>query len=365
MAEGPSNRCWVPPCPAGFLLPRHTCRAAIVCSVIMVAATGLATIPLPRSAAAATVVPATTVTTTDVVACAPTDPACWASPTAPGPDSDPAYDPSTVPSVSAPQPADAATGMVAVLNDARATESLKPIADTDDDVLAPDSSGTLFSLLNEERTSRDLPAGIPTNRFAGPLAVDAQDAIDPSAADVTDQGVVTWRGLWGRGSAPDVTAQLTYEFVYDDGWNGSVAATPNLACIGPDAPGCGAHRAAVLMANPPNTVLEIDVAEASIDVGGTAEQSFSVVLAWVRTEQAIPLLTTVVQPRTSPPMGVLGPGGCGDGSLCPGDFRWSLPLANAEHLFGGFFASRPRAPRDPSETTGSRRHRREAPHVDG
>lgn len=179
----------------------------------------------------------------------------------------------------APAPRDpqvSSPDMVAVLDSARASEGLPPIAETDAEVIAADPASMVISLINGERSARGLPAGQLTGADAAAVADAAEDGTDP-----TGPAGVAWRGLWGRSNAPDAAAQMVYEFVYDDGWNGSVAATPNVDCTGPGAPGCDAHRDAVLMANPPGTTLQIEAGEATISVAGSDQTSVAVLMTWV------------------------------------------------------------------------------------
>ena len=71
-------------------------------------------------------------------------------------------------------------------------------------------------------------------------------------------------GLWGISTAAPASnafdpSTIVDDWVYRDGWQG--AATQNLDCTSPVAPGCNGHRRAVLSSAPrPGAKLAVDIA---------------------------------------------------------------------------------------------------------
>lgn len=150
-----------------------------------------------------------------------------------------AYAASANPSQNLPLPASG--DGIAAIDQARAQEGLAALQlPADYSSLTP--AEQLLVLLNDERTARGLtPAvGLATDLDAAAAAGAAaqQDPVPPSGASYT-VGASVW------GEAPSM-ADVVFGWMYDDGWGGSTAATPNLDCTSPTASGCWGHRDAIL-----------------------------------------------------------------------------------------------------------------------
>lgn len=111
----------------------------------------------------------------------------------------------------------------------------------------------LFVVADLERTARGLPPYLGLNAA---LSADAQRAAngdtDPGVAAgfaiATDpEGDEAMGGAWAFGFS---VLGADYEWMYDDGWGGSVGATSNSLCTSPTAPACWAHRDELLGYDP-------------------------------------------------------------------------------------------------------------------
>ncbi len=101
----------------------------------------------------------------------------------------------------------------------------------------------LFVVTDLERVDRGLPAYLGLN---GALSAVAQvgarrnaDPVPPPRLEGWDVGS-TWAG--GAGNA----LMADFEWMYDDGWGGSRAATSNFDCTSAHSPGCWGHRDVLL-----------------------------------------------------------------------------------------------------------------------
>ncbi|MDA8291045.1 MAG: hypothetical protein M0Z33_05110 [Actinomycetota bacterium] len=110
----------------------------------------------------------------------------------------------------------------------------------------------LFVLVNLERIARGVP---PLVGLVAPLDAAAQQGAvqsrDPSV--LTRYGAVRVAvvgdvygigGTWAGGEPNSVAA--VHDWMYDDGWGGSRAATSNVACTSPSASACWGHRQELL-----------------------------------------------------------------------------------------------------------------------
>jgi hypothetical protein len=111
----------------------------------------------------------------------------------------------------------------------------------------------LFVIANLERTARGLPPYLGLNAALNNEAQRAAEAdtdpgLAPGFAVGTDHaGVAGFGGAWSSGFT---TLGADYGWMYEDGWGGSAATTPNLACTSATAPGCWAHRDELLGYDP-------------------------------------------------------------------------------------------------------------------
>jgi len=140
---------------------------------------------------------------------------------------------------------------VAAIDEGRASEHLRPmVLPVGFDRLGVGEQ--LFVLVNLERIARGVP---PLAGLVSPLDAAAQKG----AARSTDPAVQTRYGAvrvevvghaygiggtWAGGE-PNAEAAVR-DWIYDDGWGGSRAATGNVDCSGPAAPGCWGHRMELL-----------------------------------------------------------------------------------------------------------------------
>ena len=118
--------------------------------------------------------------------------------------------------------------------------------------LTPDEQ--LVLLINNERLSRGLAPGLVSRVAAPQVMAGLFHGRDPVPL-VSLPGIIATDTIWGWSSLDGATSSsvtaaaleyIDYSWVYNDGWNGSLAATTNVDCTGPGAPGCWGHRQAVL-----------------------------------------------------------------------------------------------------------------------
>jgi len=111
----------------------------------------------------------------------------------------------------------------------------------------------LFVVADLERVDRGYPPYLGLNAALSAAAQSAAvKATDPSlaagfAVGTNATGSPGFAGTW----ASDISALgADYGWMYDDGWGGSAAATPNVTCTSANAPGCWAHRDELLGSDP-------------------------------------------------------------------------------------------------------------------
>lgn len=158
---------------------------------------------------------------------------------------------------------------LAAIDIARRGEGLDPLVlPRNMNALTPDDQQ--FILVNLERVSRGLP---PVTALVPEL-----DALAQAGADAgTDPQA---RGSWARypggsnwaGDAQPAVAM--YQYMYDDGWGGSAAATSNIDCLGPGAQGCWSHRRNVLRTCTPTCIMGVGTLPATADGLGSSAQIF-------------------------------------------------------------------------------------------
>lgn len=131
----------------------------------------------------------------------------------------------------------------------------------------------LFVVANLERTARGLSPYLGINAALSAEAQRAADAgTDPGTAagfplGVDAQGYLAYGGAWASGFS---VLAADYVWMYDDGWGGSSAATPNLECTSAAAAGCWAHRDELLGYDPRyNPGVGLDCSDCEFGVGYT------------------------------------------------------------------------------------------------
>jgi hypothetical protein len=103
----------------------------------------------------------------------------------------------------------------------------------------------IFVIVDLERTARGLPPYLGLNRqlHASAQSAAAQET-DPAYAKGFRAGLDP-EGVPGMGSTLALgytSLEADYMWMYEDGWGGSLSATPNVACSFAGALGCWGHR---------------------------------------------------------------------------------------------------------------------------
>lgn len=139
--------------------------------------------------------------------------------------------------------------------------------------------------INAMRVSDGLAPGTFTNAYQVQLRQALANSADPTFVPLTP-GVLAEYSLWGEvpvTTTPLVTSPgaVVTEWVSQDGWRGTLALTWNLDCVAANAPGCNAHRRAVLSRAPaPHARLVIASLAQRVDVGGSLEWRVATLLLW-------------------------------------------------------------------------------------
>jgi hypothetical protein len=188
------------------------------------------------------------------------------------------------------------------LNTARASEGVAAfVPPVGYSSLSP--SQQVVTMINSERAARGLPLGEVSTLDSGLITQSLDANVDPvPIANVP--GVVETDTIWGwssLGSANSASEMGTtieyidYSWVYNDGWNGTLALTTNTDCTSKTAPGCNGHRDAVLRANPKGTTLVIIAgASSNVDVvGKSGGTSAAAELVWTTDPSQFSPTTTV------------------------------------------------------------------------
>jgi hypothetical protein len=134
--------------------------------------------------------------------------------------------------------------ILSAMNVARAAERLPTLVlPTNWSRLGPQEQ--LFVIVDLERTARGLPPYLGLNRQLRDTAqVAAVHEIDPNYAANFLVGLDP-EGVRGMGSTLAVgytPLEADYVWMYQDGWGGTKASTPNGACTSVRAAGCWGHR---------------------------------------------------------------------------------------------------------------------------
>jgi|GEM_PF-1832036 len=184
---------------------------------------------------------------------------------------------------------------------ARAGEGLGPLVVPDDmAALTPDEQQ--FVIVDLERVARGLP---PVMALAP--ALDAL-ALAGAAAGTDPRATGVWADYpggsnWAADAQP---AAAMYRYMYQDGWGGSAAATPNIDCTGPGGAGCWGHRRNVLVACSPTCIMGVGtVAPAGGGLGSSAQifvryDGFPVPVAYTWTDALLAGAAGGLPPATDP-----------------------------------------------------------------
>jgi hypothetical protein len=103
----------------------------------------------------------------------------------------------------------------------------------------------IFVIVDLERTARGLPPYLGLNRRLHAAAQSAAaHETDPAYASGFAVGLDTGnvRGMGSTLAMGYSPLEADYIWMYEDGWGGSIALTPNLACTFDGALGCWGHR---------------------------------------------------------------------------------------------------------------------------
>jgi hypothetical protein len=153
---------------------------------------------------------------------------------------------------------------------ARADEGLAPMV-LPSNWASLSTGQQLFVVANLERTARGLAPYLGINAALSAEAQRAADAgTDPGTAagfpvGVDAQGFLAYGGAWASGFS---VLAADYVWMYDDGWGGSQASTPNLECTSAAAVGCWAHRDELLGYDPRyNPGVGLDCSDCEFGVG--------------------------------------------------------------------------------------------------
>lgn len=137
--------------------------------------------------------------------------------------------------------------------------------------------------LNALRKREGLSPARLTDDYTADVTNAALRNADPALGSFTPGAVVEY-GLWGISTADppsnalDPTA-IVDDWVSRDGWRG--AATQNLDCTSPAAPGCNGHRRAVLSGAPhPGDKLAVDIAVHEANWKGAPAISVAMIMVW-------------------------------------------------------------------------------------
>lgn len=151
----------------------------------------------------------------------------------------------------------------------------------------------LAYLIDNERRVHHL--GIGEMSSVGHAFVDTSLATGQDPVPFTSlPGVVMVNTIWGWSSidglglpATTVAAleYIDYSWIYDDGWNGSRAATSNIDCTSPHAPACNGHREAILSPDIPGATLIIVPGVAYTTAAGQMGTAAAAELIWTTQPQ--------------------------------------------------------------------------------
>jgi hypothetical protein len=155
--------------------------------------------------------------------------------------------------------------VLAYINIGRANDGIKPMV-LPGNYSSLTTAQQLLVLINLERGDRGLPLvpGLCTLCDAA-----AQQGIVLGGDPVLDGAA--FGSIWAGGDPNALEAD--FQWMYDDGWGGSQAATPNYDCTGPGGSGCWGHRQGIL-ADPDN------IYPGSTLYAGTAEGTSSAFQGW-------------------------------------------------------------------------------------
>lgn len=146
------------------------------------------------------------------------------------------------------------------------------------------SARLVVARINALRHKFGLPLGQLTKSYSAEVLQGVRDNNDPPFAPVA-AGVVGEESVWGllptSATGPTASLPIVSAWVFHDGWQGSAAATWNLDCTSPSAPGCNGHRRAVLSTPPvPGAKLFIDATTLGSSTSGGPGVALAALLVW-------------------------------------------------------------------------------------
>jgi hypothetical protein len=152
--------------------------------------------------------------------------------------------------------------------------------------------------VNALRKRQGLSPAQLTSDYTADVTNAALRNADPALGRFTP-GAVAQYGLWGISTVDPVSNTLDPGAIVDnwvnrDGWEG--AATENLDCTSPTAPGCNGHRRAVLSRPPkPGDKLAVDIAIHQASWQGAPALSVAMIMIWSEPQAAAQTPGTVVR----------------------------------------------------------------------
>lgn len=154
----------------------------------------------------------------------------------------------------------------------------------------------LVWVINNERAIRDLPPATMLTRtpYERSVVEGISSDGDPNP-NVYAPGVQQAESIWAWTNTNPASLALTgaailnidYGWVYNDGWNGSLAATTNIDCVSPHAPGCWGHRDAVLGSVPGTTLVIIPGVSLRYLPGSGIGTAAAAILVWTTDPSAL------------------------------------------------------------------------------
>ena len=145
------------------------------------------------------------------------------------------------------------------------------------------SAKVVLTRINGLRRQHHLQPAVLTTSYDAIVRAAALGHRDPMLPPLINQAVEEF-GIWGIAPyvpppANAASTAIVRAWVLDDGWRG--AKTTNTDCTGPTAPGCNAHRRAVLSQPPAvGATLYLDVSVNETAYEGAPGTSVAALLIW-------------------------------------------------------------------------------------
>lgn len=140
----------------------------------------------------------------------------------------------------------------------------------------------LLVVINEERTTRNLApfVGVVSSLNEDSLLA-AKRGVDPNPSS-KDGSWSIYNSIWAGGYQSALLAD--FDWMYSDGWGGSVNNTINVDCTSSRSLGCWGHRQGILTAYPPSSGL-ILVAGSALVTNGSANLELP---SWAAAFEQVP-----------------------------------------------------------------------------